>query len=53
MTFWLLFWLRVPQGCFSSVHLLAHDPDGDHVKCSFASDATVPGNVSLDEVISA
>lgn len=51
--FWLLFSLRVPQDCFSSVPLLAHDPDGDHVKCSFAADATVPANVSLDQVVSA
>lgn len=51
--FWLLFSLRVPQDCFSSVPLLAHDPDGDHVKCSFAPDATIPANVSLDEVVSA
>ncbi|CAF92912.1 unnamed protein product, partial [Tetraodon nigroviridis] len=42
-------WLRVPQDCFWSVPLLAHDPDGDHVKCSFAADAAVPLNVSLDE----
>lgn len=47
---WLLFVLRVPQDCFSSVPLLAHDPDGDQVKCSFGSGATVPLNVSLDQV---
>ncbi|TWW67595.1 uncharacterized protein LOC130514772 [Takifugu flavidus] len=41
--------LRVPQDCFSRIPLLAHDPDGDHVKCSFAPNATVPVNVSLDE----
>lgn len=41
---------RVPQDCFSRIPLLAHDPDGDHVKCSVAPNATVPANVSLDEV---
>ncbi|XP_075907223.1 uncharacterized protein LOC142904771 [Nelusetta ayraudi] len=41
--------LRVPQNCFSRVHLLAYDPDGDRVKCSFVSSSTVPANISLDE----
>lgn len=53
MGFLLLLWLRVPQDCFSSVPLLAHDPDGDRVKCRFAADTTAPLNISLDEVISA
>lgn len=48
--FWLVFSPSVPQDCFSSVPLLAHDPDGDVVKCSFASNAAVPLNVSLDQV---
>lgn len=43
-------WPRVPQDCSWSVPLLAHDPDGDQVKCSFAADAAVPLNVSLDQV---
>ncbi|XP_026234946.1 uncharacterized protein LOC113174943 [Anabas testudineus] len=41
--------LRVPQNCFSSIHLLAHDPDGDLVRCYFSSDAAIPSNFSLDE----
>ncbi|XP_061563255.1 uncharacterized protein LOC133418534 [Cololabis saira] len=41
--------LRVPQNCFTKVDLLAHDPDGDTVKCRFAADAAVPANFSLDE----
>ncbi|KAM4593529.1 uncharacterized protein PAE49_008123 [Odontesthes bonariensis] len=41
--------LRVPQNCFKQVRLLAHDPDGDKVRCRFATDATVPPNVDLDE----
>lgn len=44
------FLCRVPQNCFSRVHLLAYDPDGDHVKCSFVSNRTVPANISLNEV---
>ncbi|XP_072235973.1 uncharacterized protein [Leuresthes tenuis] len=41
--------LRVPQNCFTRVRLLAHDPDGDKVRCRFAADATVPANFDLDE----
>lgn len=48
-----LFLCRVPQNCFSRVHLLAYDPDGDRVKCSFVSNSTVPANISMDEVKSA
>ncbi|XP_077449135.1 uncharacterized protein LOC144068451 isoform X1 [Stigmatopora argus] len=40
--------LRLPQNCFSEIHLLAHDPDGDQVKCHFSIGATVY-NISLDE----
>ncbi|MED6265002.1 hypothetical protein CHARACLAT_021018, partial [Characodon lateralis] len=39
--------LRVPQNCFTQLRLLAHDPDGDAVRCRFASDATT--NFTLDE----
>uniref|UniRef100_A0A673A289 ZP domain-containing protein n=3 Tax=Sphaeramia orbicularis TaxID=375764 RepID=A0A673A289_9TELE len=39
--------LRVPQNCFSRLHLLAHDPDGDDVKCRFAGNS--PANFTLDE----
>ncbi|CAL1604407.1 unnamed protein product [Knipowitschia caucasica] len=39
--------MRVPQNCFSKVSLLAHDPDGDEVKCSLTS--TTPTNIVLDE----
>ncbi|XP_059202401.1 uncharacterized protein LOC131981894 [Centropristis striata] len=39
--------LRVPQNCFSTVHLLAHDPDGDHVRCRFYN--TTPANFTMDE----
>lgn len=46
----MVFSFSIPQDCFSRIPLLAHDPDGDHVKCSFAPNATVPLNVSLDEV---
>ncbi|KAM5138214.1 uncharacterized protein ACMZJ9_016810 [Mantella aurantiaca] len=27
--------LRIPQNCASSIKLLAHDPDGDHVTCRY------------------
>ncbi|KAM8877563.1 uncharacterized protein ACB058_003375 [Synchiropus picturatus] len=27
--------LRVPENCFSQIRLLAHDPDGDRVRCTF------------------
>ncbi|XP_022603042.1 uncharacterized protein LOC111223249 isoform X1 [Seriola dumerili] len=40
--------LRVPQNCFSRIRLLAHDPDGDNVRCRFSSDAPVPSNFTLD-----
>ncbi|KAM4630274.1 uncharacterized protein ACJ7VT_022968 [Polymixia lowei] len=39
--------LRVPQNCFSSIPLLAYDPDGDHVRCRFAANSTV--GTTLDE----
>lgn len=39
--------LRVPQNCFTKLHLLAHDPDGDEVKCRLSSSA--PANFLLDE----
>ncbi|KAF3686761.1 CUB and zona pellucida-like domain-containing protein 1 [Channa argus] len=42
--------LRVPQNCFSSMHLLAYDPDGDEVRCSFSPNATIPANFALNEV---
>lgn len=38
---------RVPQNCFTSIHLLAHDPDGDEVKCRLTSSASP--NIVLDE----
>ncbi|XP_033972660.1 uncharacterized protein LOC117471634 [Trematomus bernacchii] len=41
--------LRVPQNCFSPIHILAHDPDGDRVRCRFSSDAAAPANFTLDE----
>ncbi|XP_068584832.1 uncharacterized protein [Cebidichthys violaceus] len=41
--------LRVPQNCFSRVQLLAHDPDGDHVRCRFAPNASAPANFTMDE----
>ncbi|XP_031694929.1 uncharacterized protein LOC116377428 [Anarrhichthys ocellatus] len=41
--------LRVPQNCFSRFQLLAHDPDGDHVRCRFAPDASAPANFTMDE----
>ncbi|XP_077419318.1 uncharacterized protein LOC144050161 isoform X2 [Vanacampus margaritifer] len=40
--------LRVPQNCFSNIHLLAYDPDGDHVKCHLSADAAVH-NITLNE----
>ncbi|XP_035991730.1 CUB and zona pellucida-like domain-containing protein 1 [Fundulus heteroclitus] len=39
--------LRVPQNCFTQHRLLAHDPDGDAVRCRFASGASA--NFTLDE----
>ncbi|XP_016100893.1 uncharacterized protein [Sinocyclocheilus grahami] len=27
--------IRIPQNCFQSIHLLAHDPDDDVVRCRF------------------
>ncbi|XP_031613572.1 deleted in malignant brain tumors 1 protein-like [Oreochromis aureus] len=39
--------LRVPQNCFSRIRILAHDPDGDEVKCRFATSG--PRNFTLDE----
>ncbi|CAB1422149.1 unnamed protein product [Pleuronectes platessa] len=41
--------IRVPQNCFSRIPLLAHDPDGDDVRCSFSSGFTVPSNFTLDK----
>ncbi|KAK2853659.1 hypothetical protein Q5P01_006320 [Channa striata] len=41
--------LRVPQNCFSWMHLLAYDPDGDEVGCRFSPNATVPSGFTLDE----
>lgn len=41
--------LRVPQNCFSHLRLLAHDPDGDKVRCRFTPDAAVSSNFTLDE----
>ncbi|XP_051919860.1 uncharacterized protein LOC127599722 isoform X1 [Hippocampus zosterae] len=41
--------LRVHQNCFSNIHLLAYDPDGDHVKCHLPADAAVHKNITLNE----
>ncbi|XP_047436360.1 uncharacterized protein LOC125005227 [Mugil cephalus] len=41
--------LRVPQNCFTRVRLLAHDSDGDKVRCRFAADAAAPANFTLDK----
>uniref|UniRef100_UPI0037E94F65 uncharacterized protein n=1 Tax=Semicossyphus pulcher TaxID=241346 RepID=UPI0037E94F65 len=41
--------LRVPQNCFARLRLLAHDPDGDKVRCRFTKDAAVPSNFTLDQ----
>nr|XP_033495128.1 uncharacterized protein LOC117264894 [Epinephelus lanceolatus] len=41
--------LRAPQNCFTRLHLLAHDPDGDHVRCRFATGAAPPANFTVDE----
>ncbi|KAM9319137.1 uncharacterized protein KZ484_023434 [Pholidichthys leucotaenia] len=41
--------LRVVSNCFSELLLLAHDPDGDNVRCRFTTSATVPTNFTLDE----
>ncbi|XP_077375411.1 uncharacterized protein LOC144017569 [Festucalex cinctus] len=41
--------LRVHQNCFSNIHLLAYDPDGDHVKCHLSADAAVHNNITLNE----
>ncbi|KAK5874455.1 hypothetical protein PBY51_019399 [Eleginops maclovinus] len=43
-------YLRVPQNCFSPIHILAHDPDGDLVRCRFSSNAAAPANFTLDEM---
>ncbi|XP_065139838.2 uncharacterized protein [Paramisgurnus dabryanus] len=45
--------IRVPQNCFQSLQLLAHDPDGDVVRCKF-SDANCSSchehtNINLDK----
>ncbi|XP_033847686.2 uncharacterized protein LOC117393785 [Periophthalmus magnuspinnatus] len=39
--------IRVPQNCFTTVRLLAHDPDGDEVKCRLTNISTA--NIVLDE----
>uniref|UniRef100_A0A1A8BTX5 ZP domain-containing protein n=1 Tax=Nothobranchius kadleci TaxID=1051664 RepID=A0A1A8BTX5_NOTKA len=41
--------LRIPQNCFTRIRLLAHDPDGDVVRCRFTSEASVPANFTLDQ----
>ncbi|KAM9860812.1 uncharacterized protein ACBR49_000827 [Aulostomus maculatus] len=41
--------LRVAQNCFTQLHLLALDPDGDDVRCRFAADGAAPSNFILDE----
>ncbi|CAB1338901.1 unnamed protein product [Coregonus sp. 'balchen'] len=38
---------RVPQNCFSSLPLLAYDPDGDDVRCHFPVNVT-HRNITLD-----
>uniref|UniRef100_A0A3P9HME0 ZP domain-containing protein n=1 Tax=Oryzias latipes TaxID=8090 RepID=A0A3P9HME0_ORYLA len=43
--------LRIPQNCFTRVRLLAHDPDGDKVRCRFADGASAPTNITLDEAV--
>lgn len=48
----LMFPGRIPQNCFTRVRLLAHDPDGDKVRCRFADGASAPTNTTLDEVTS-
>ncbi|XP_061924508.1 uncharacterized protein LOC133664695 [Entelurus aequoreus] len=40
--------LRVPQNCFSEIHLLAYDPDGDNVKCRLVADVAVHANITLN-----
>ncbi|XP_077100212.1 uncharacterized protein LOC143751543 [Siphateles boraxobius] len=40
--------IRVPQNCFQHLHLLAHDPDGDNVRCMCPSCHQHP-NIHLDE----
>lgn len=42
--------IRIPQNCFQSLHLLAHDPDGDVVRCKSDMSNDHP-NVHLDEVL--
>ncbi|XP_064814309.1 uncharacterized protein LOC135529563 [Oncorhynchus masou masou] len=41
--------LRVPQNCFSTLPLLAYDPDGDDVRCHFPVNVAHP-NITLDRV---
>ncbi|XP_030232055.1 uncharacterized protein LOC115558259 [Gadus morhua] len=41
-------YLRVPQNCFTKLRLLAYDPDGDHVRCLFAS-TSVDSKITLNE----
>ncbi|KAI7802151.1 uncharacterized protein LOC130562808 [Triplophysa rosa] len=41
-------YIRIPQNCFQSLHLLAHDPDGDVVRCKSDTSSDHP-NVNLDE----
>ncbi|CAN9506617.1 unnamed protein product [Ophioblennius macclurei] len=41
--------LRFPQNCFSRLRLLAHDPDGDQVRCRYSNETTAPSNFTLDQ----
>ncbi|XP_029964185.1 zona pellucida sperm-binding protein 1-like [Salarias fasciatus] len=41
--------LRYPQNCFSQLRLLAHDPDGDSVRCRYANETAAPSNFTLDQ----
>lgn len=40
--------IRIPQNCFQSLNLLAHDPDGDVVRCKSDMSSDHP-NIHLDE----
>ena len=48
LCFYVLY--RVPQNCFTKLRLLAYDPDGDHVRCLFAS-TSVDSKITLNEVV--
>ncbi|KAK2894451.1 hypothetical protein Q8A67_011680 [Cirrhinus molitorella] len=45
--------IKIPQNCFHSIHLLAHDPDDDVVKCRFndanCTDCHRHPNINLQE----